>query len=153
VTGHSIQFDLAEIPKDAKIKSATLELTRSGKYRNPQNSDMNLYRITTPWDELSANWFGPNNDKNWTTPGGDAVGSDAQPFGSPYASNNDSGISGDDIPPKFDWDVTQLVSDWVSGKFPNYGMLIVTDGKTNLLHFASREDSNSTPTLKVKLSK
>jgi hypothetical protein len=147
-----ISFDVSSIPKDAKITSAILQLTTNTQIVvNPRGIPMNLYRITKPWDELSASWTMADSGTSWENPGGDAVGMDNTQLEEPYATNNDTG--GDNI--KFDWNITGLVSEWVSGKFPNHGLMIKTEDTSNRLHFFTREqkDVDLQPVLKVQFSK
>jgi hypothetical protein len=147
-----ISFDVSSIPKDAKITSAVLQLTTNAqRAANPKGAPMNLFRITKSWDEPSATWTMADSFTSWENPGGDAVGMDNAQLEEPYATNNETG--GDNI--KFDWDVTGLVSEWVSGKFPNHGLMIKTDDVSNGLHFYTKEqkDVELHPVLKVQFSK
>lgn len=128
---------------------------------------MGVFRITKPWDELSAHWFDATAGTPWTSPGGDAVGTTGEPLGEPgeqiwepYAENYDTGEQtegelAEGTPPKLSWDVTNLVTEWVTGKSPNYGLMVVTqDRNFNRLHFRTKEDTDGyPPILKIELAK
>jgi len=150
-----ICFDLSSIPKNAKILNATLELTSDTRNdrNNANGGEMNVYRVTKAWDEMGATWTAVDSSAHWENPGGDAVGTGGSQLDTPYATNSDTGEpSRNDV--KFRWDITNLVSEWVSGKFPNDGLLIRTEDKSNKLHFFTKEFPNKQvrPVLKVRFS-
>ncbi|MEM7235345.1 MAG: DNRLRE domain-containing protein [Planctomycetota bacterium] len=83
----------------------------------------------------------------WTHRLGDWVDARGREQGSkPYASTT---VEDDDKPKFVEWDVTELVSDWISGKSPNQGFFLRrVDGKGNFV-FGSREspDDRQRPAL------
>jgi hypothetical protein len=151
-----LYFDLSSIPKNAKITSAVLQLTAGYlSYTNPKGAEMGVYRVTKLWDEGAATWSKAESGTSWEHPGGDAVGTTGTLFEDPYATNDDTGESDGKKGPKLDWNITGLVSEWVSGKFPNYGLMIKTHDKSNCLHFCTKESTEpeSQPVLKIQFSK
>jgi hypothetical protein len=126
-----VLFDISSIPKGTKIKKATLELTVVLDGFNPSRLPMGIYRITEAWDELGASWFEASSGTFWSEPGGAALGVNGQLLDAPYATNTDTGEPINDIPAKLNWDVTSLITEWVSGKFPNHGLMVKTESGDN----------------------
>jgi len=98
-----VRFDLTEIPSDALIIQARLQL-------NPIGTDeisVTAYRITKSWDEMTATWDN---------------------MGQCYAEAYDT-IT---IPPEVVWysfwDVTSLVQSWVNGTYHNHGIMLRDSG-------------------------
>jgi hypothetical protein len=50
----------------------------------------------------------------------------------------------DDTPAAIEWDVTQLVREWVSGAYPNKGLMLRRVSGSGTFNFYSREHSNPT---------
>jgi len=97
-----IQFDLGDIPNDVEIVSASLSLFHHSN--SSLNSQYDLFRVTSDWDELGVTFN--------TAPTHEAIAS---------ASMVISDISTRVFR---SWDITSLVSGWISGAFENYGMWI-----------------------------
>lgn len=106
-----LQWDLSDIPPGVTVESAivTLNVILQG------GAPVNAHRITTAWDETTVT--------SGTFSGGYAAGVEATfPSGSPTTA-----------------DITALVQDWVSGDFPNHGILLERDGTNGNTVFASSE--------------
>lgn len=64
-----LRFGLADLPTDAMISSATLQLwQQSPASPNPPQA---IYRIKTPWHEDQASWNNRLTGTPWIFPGGD----------------------------------------------------------------------------------
>jgi hypothetical protein len=143
---HSLlQFDLGRIPHGATIQSAELAL-----YQNSNGAgggSVAVRRITDGWDEGSGNgstvpgvtWNNRKDGKAWTTPGGDLAAE-------AYASTTIPAGTTD----WFTWDITGLVSGWVSGRFKNNGLALVPESSGANAFFVSSDDTN--PALRPRLT-
>jgi CshA-type fibril repeat protein len=113
-----IRFDLSSIPSSATITSATFSLVKTGL--NNTSQTVNVHRITNDWTEGTGGCMGTNGVANWntrmtglswTTAGGDF---DATAIASVAVVGNAT----------YNWSVTSLVQDWVSGTYSNYGLIV-----------------------------
>ncbi len=122
-----IRFDLSSIAKDRKVHRALLRLYLI-QVPNPK-VEVLLYALARPWDE-TAMWASykaagrkPSPEHKWSTPGGDIDKTTDFGAGKPGLAER-AGARGGPFGHIVEFDVTRLVSDWVSGKRPNYGCLI-----------------------------
>lgn len=114
-----MQFDTLGIT--GRVNSATLNMFRYYKYKyNELYAD--VYRLTRPWDELEVTWensgggsfFHPDQVATTLLPGegaGDVYGKDWEHWDNVW----------------YQWDLTELVRQWLDGTHDNYGVLIKTD--------------------------
>ena len=98
-----VRFDLTSIPAGASIEDATLYLRLVNSCDiGERTHTATVYRTTSDWSSSSVTWN--------SRPG----------YGEAYGSAS--------IPSRtytwYSFDVTNLVSGWVGGSFPNYGMTI-----------------------------
>jgi hypothetical protein len=103
-TRHSfLKFDeVSSIPANAVVTSATLSLLQADDYGSI-DPPVSAWQMTSDWSSFNMNWF------NFSTPGGD--------FGTEVDSqfpNGDGQLT--------QFNVTQLVADWVDGSAANYGI-------------------------------
>ncbi len=136
-----LRFDLASIPANSEIISATLELYNttdacySGACAAPPVRRIKLYQVLKDWDEGNQAgspidapgkhgvtgddafdyYTGEGTDVPWTARGMEA-GSDYAAAETSYADVTDPGW--------YDWDVTALVRAWVRGEQPNFGFVL-----------------------------
>jgi hypothetical protein len=102
-----LSFDLASIPSGASIQEATLYLdfvTSCYYTGHSQPRTVTVYRASSSWSESSVTW----NNK----PG--------------YAEAHDSasvGVTSSALG-WYSFDVTDLVSGWMVGTYPNYGVVV-----------------------------
>jgi len=102
-----IKFDLSSISPGSTISSAKLKIYYSKwNDNNPSGRKLNLYRITSDWDEDMVTW---NNQPSYAT--------------QPTADSSVPSATG----VWMSWDVTDDVQDFVNGQATNYGWKI-TDG-------------------------
>ena len=145
-----LQFDLTGIPASVKVISAKLEL----KHLSTQTpGTASIHRLTRDWVEGTkagggqadgANWPSHDGTNSWTTAGGDF---EATPVLTKQVTSATHNLW-------VDWEIDTLVADWVSGKTPNYGLLIKSDGSLDKAKFASREatDPADAPKLTITYS-
>ncbi|MDJ0939562.1 MAG: DNRLRE domain-containing protein [Woeseiaceae bacterium] len=142
----ALQFDLASVPRHARIVSATLELYKLNSSNNAAGM-VNVHAINRSWEEGDSNgcscpgvtFDDRDSGLSWNSPGGDF---DAVPTASIAVDTaTDRWVS---------WDVTGLVQDWADGTRPNYGMMLTPGDATATSEFASSDYSD--PTLHPKLS-
>jgi hypothetical protein len=140
-----LQFNLGRIPHGAKVYSAQLAL-----YQNTTSTaggSVGVQRITRDWDEGAGNggtapgvtWNERDTGLAWTAPGGDFASED-------YASTTIPVGTRD----WFTWDITGLVSGWVSGTFPNQGLAIVPESTNAHAQFVSSDATD--PALRPRLT-
>ncbi|MBT8102972.1 MAG: DNRLRE domain-containing protein [Gammaproteobacteria bacterium] len=143
-----LEFDLSAIPASAEIISAKLELEQRA-IGTP--GAIGVHRVTRGWLEGTgkggiggadgATWLSYDGSTSWGQPGGDF---DSTLYA---ATTTTSGKNGQWVA----WDIRDLVDEWVSGQFPNYGLLLAGDGVADSAEFHSREglDPESAPKLTI----
>ncbi len=104
-----IEWDLSVIPVGVTITDATVTM-KSNKDNRHKVVTVNIYRVTTSWNELSVTW---NN-----VSGGDYDGSS---YGSIVADTNKALTTSSNI--------KSLVQEWINGT-NNYGVILIGDGAT-----------------------
>ena len=122
-----LHFDLSAIPQGSQLISARLELYQtnaSGFERYAIWPDM----LTKSWRELSVTWD--------SKPTATVVGSLSQLV--------------DLVAGLKSWDVVDIVDRWMSGKDPNYGLLLRGDGDTVGLHEFDARDAKNPPRLVIE---
>ncbi|UCH78668.1 MAG: DNRLRE domain-containing protein [Candidatus Coatesbacteria bacterium] len=128
-----IEFSLGSI-SGATIISAKLDLWIA--LPNPTNYNFGVYRVTASWSETSVTW---NNQPAHNATAYDTIRISGS-VGGPYT-----------------WDVKNLVQQWASGTYPNYGLMVKRvdmNNPTNWPYFCSSDHSNSSyrPRLTVEYS-
>ncbi len=110
-----LHFDLSPIPPGAAITQATLQLYVSGW----SGSDLTFgaYALLRNFDACQATWNHALSTNPWGLPGCNDTATDRRP--SPESSVTTSGIG-----LWYDFDLTAITQDWVSGNLPNYGILL-----------------------------
>jgi hypothetical protein len=113
-----LEFNTTKIPTDDWIMNAKVRLRVWHKTTDDQNSQepttdstgrvYGVYRITQPWGEYNVTW---GNQPNYTE---DHHATTAVPPGQ-------GGWEGPLL--YMDWDITDIVKDWLSGA-PNYGVMV-----------------------------
>ena len=132
-------FNLSSVPTGASITSAILTLEKVGG--DNKSDTIGVYALTRSWVEgnsianSGATWNTYDGTANWTTGGGDF-------YAIPYASATITGVNG----PK-NWDVTNLVQEWVDGTRINYGVMVrrnpEANGNRRIHNFSSREGTSA----------
>ncbi|UCF13321.1 MAG: DNRLRE domain-containing protein [Thermoplasmatales archaeon] len=130
-----IRFDISSIPQGTSIVYATLKLFYYAYLDTPPaGRDLNLYRITSDWDEMSVTW-------------------NTQPT---YASQPTTFST---VPPFtgvwMEWDVTSDIQDFISGSEVDYGWKITDEdywGGPDIpgTRWWSKESRDTIPYLEIK---
>jgi len=133
-----LRFKTDGIPSHAKVLAATLSLQRQSG--SGSNQLVSAHRINNQWDESSVTWNSRESGTTWNTAGGD--------FDSVPLSTTSVGPGNQ----RYEWSITPLVQDWVSGRQPNHGIaLIAAKAGQSGERFYTSDESNSDrrPTLSV----
>jgi hypothetical protein len=106
-------FDVSTIPAGATITQAKLAYN----FYNGAgiNAPINLYRVRT-------NWLG---GVSWSVTGGDWADKNGAAQGTVPFASVPANVNG-----WYEWDITPLVQGWVTGTWPNYGVLLKLDVST-----------------------
>ncbi len=139
-----IWFNLSAYNTSDKITSSILSLF----WYYPENSGRNqstiveIYRPLS-WDPDSVNWKNRSYGTPWTIPGGDWFDRNDAAYGSaPFASIT---FNASTLPDNryYNFNVTQLVQSYVSGKYNNTGFFLkAKDEYDNYIAFYSVDHSN-----------
>lgn len=133
-----LRFDLALLPSDAHIVTASLNLYLAA----PPKYDLRgeVHGLLRTWDEMTATWLLASSGAPWTRPGAQGIDSD---FMSWAADNQPIGIA----KRWYSFDVTDLVRIWVSDPVRNNGLMVMARGGESDSNveagFASREQTNA----------
>lgn len=148
-----LRFPVELLPEAGTVASAELTMRGNIDYGDEAPAEIHIYRIAEAWQERGATWLDRTLREAWQTPGGDAVGCNLRMPGAvgapePYASASVARLTpGGTV----QWDVTDLVGLWRSGRRENHGlMLALAPGASGNRSFCSREHAN--PALRPKLT-
>lgn len=103
-----LQYDLSKIPYKSQITSAKLRVYDCWHNDNGGNGTTNIARVTEEWDEGTLCWN--------LMPA--STGLYLKESVSPPGVGNWS-----------DWDITEMVREWVHLEQPNYGLMIVNNNE------------------------
>ena len=161
-----MHFDLASagIPATATVTNVTLVMTMSRTGPGALNDNIRLHRMTADWGEGSSfiatgrgassaagdatwihNFFGTS---NWTTPGGDFVGSPSANSVVPFSGMGTWSTAGM---------ITDVVS-WLNTPATNFGWLLRSDEATseasnrNVRRFNSKDVGSNPPQLTIEFT-
>ncbi len=149
-----IQFDLEVIPSNMYISQARLALYEFEEEYSEEPQTVAVHRITSPWTEGTGDnpyphdFYGPDGATwthaspgiPWNSPGGDF---DAKEYTVSIIPDY-TGVGW------IEWNLTELVGEWVSDVYPNYGLMLRTkDADWQGHRFLSSEAEN--PELRPKL--
>ncbi len=149
-----MQFDLSEYTSDSQISNAVLSLYwyyPAGKIRS-QDTVIEVYRPASDWNSDHVSWNKKDKGIAWKNPGGDWYDKNGILQGNtPYATIT---IKGSTLPDNryYELDVTDLVKEYVSGKYENTGFLIKARTESNnyiALYSSDWTNENQRPKLKV----
>jgi len=148
-------FNLSEYTNATEISSATLSLW----WYYPSTSRLNdtvieIYRPASAWNPSYVSWNKKNNGIAWNNSGGDWYDKNGVLQGStPYATLT---LKAGTLPNNAYCilDVTELVKEYVSGKYPNTGFLIkARNENNNYIAFYSSEYGNASRVPKLNVTK
>ena len=118
-----LQFKVEEVPAGTRIAKATVRLyaLEQGEYRD---NYFHISRLTERWEPRSTTWCKRTVSKSWSTHGGvwARKGQAAVLIPSKHGSiwHQATGSYKEWI----EWDVTQIVKDWVENGKPNFGIIV-----------------------------
>jgi len=133
-----LKFDLSAIAPSVRIINATLELYMNSPSDN--GGPVGVHQMTRTWNEGTgsggtapgATWNVSASGVPWTTPGGDF---NPVPVTVTNVTPYTAGWNG--------WDLTSLVSDWVSGVTSNHGLMLKMQVSGRAAYFHSSDYSNA----------
>jgi len=147
-----IQLDLSGYSSESKISKVLLSLC----WYYPANmrakdTIIEVYRPASAWNPDYVSWNTKNKGVTWTKAGGDWYDKNGALQGStPYATLT---IKGSVVPNSkyYDLDITDLVKEYVSGKYENTGLILKAKAESdNYIAFYSSKSENK-PSLTVTL--
>lgn len=112
-----LRFDLAALPANARVMTATLSLYQYGSlpdYALPMT--IAAHRILRPWDELTASWNQAAAGASWEKPGANGSADRELVPASSTRFNQRSGWAA--------LDITSLAQAWAADPGRNYGVLL-----------------------------
>jgi hypothetical protein len=116
-----IKFNLSSIPVGANIHSATLKLyCYDITYGDAGNAQ--CYRLTADWDPSQANWWQRDSNHKWGPKGGGQIDQTTD-----YGFGPNGIIAKTQVKDGGAWvefPVTKVIQHWLTGKYPNFGLLI-----------------------------
>jgi hypothetical protein len=145
-----LRFNVSSIPSTASVKSAQLMLYKKSGGGGSEGSSITAYPLTRAWLEGTgdgaktndgATWNTSDGVTAWTTAGGDYDAS----AGAPTASTDTNNIW-------ITWDVTNIVTNWVSGASANNGVILIPSASVPGQNYVSGDDTTqraNTPKLIV----
>ena len=150
-----ISFNLSEYT-GADINSATLSLFwyYPAGIARPEDTVIEVYRPASSWNESYVSWNKLEKGIAWSNAGGDWYDKNGVLQGStPYATIT---FKGNTLPDNryYELDVTDLVKEYVSGKYANTGFLIKARNESNnYIAFYSSDCRNENQIPKLSVTK
>ena len=136
----AIRFDLPEELDHATIEQAVLVLYCWSISGDPGGGSFEIYELTEPWDENTADWIHRDSSADWLFPGGT--------FAVPPVAT--AMIQSSAFYPEFD--LTDTVQDWVNQTRDNNGLLLVNPSPAETGIKASEYSEYGRPYLTIQYS-
>ncbi len=141
-----LRFDLSDIPPEAVVKAAVLQLkvVQSGT-TDQRQMEIGAYRVRRPWDASQATWQRPRAGESWGLAGCNDTSADrdAEPADTEVITRTGQTVV---------LSLTDLVQGWVAEPASNYGLVLRGGGtQSGVYALASSEWTNITerPALRV----
>lgn len=115
-------FDLSSVPADLDVATASFWLYVKSK--DDSGDPVNIHRIVVAWAENTVNWFTV----------GDAGEYDDTLVHASFVPNQDGFLS---------VDIAPLVRQWLTGKIPNNGIVLLSTSNKKESQYASRQEAAS----------
>jgi hypothetical protein len=132
------RFSLAaldSLPTESVFLSANLKLVFAPAPAAPVS--FHVHRVTSEWDEATADWDRRDLGVDWSTPGGDVDPEPLIEFTIEGGEVDTDSVSVP-LPPS-------LIEDWVSGVVANEGLLLIQQTPGSAVQFVSRGFGGSNP--------
>jgi len=147
-------FNISEYTNATEISNATLSLCwYYPASSRPNDTIVEIYRPASTWNPDYVSWNQKNNGVSWNTSGGDWYDKNGVLQGStPYASLT---IKASSLPNNTSCmlNVTDLVKEYVSGKYANNGFLIkARNENNNYIAFYSADCGNASRVPKLNIT-
>ena len=129
-----IRFDLPELPANARVTDARLDLYVKSRSNDSNSMDAKVYALRRPWQDVQATWNKATSAQSWAVAGANGIGSD----------RTDVLLDQERLDQASVWEhfnVTQAVSEWVGRQADNNGLVIKGGSGTGQVSydFASKE--------------
>lgn len=134
-------FDLSQVPFDATVLSAQLELYAAGW--SAENMGLDLFAVLREADLCQETWTNAAAGNPWGAPGCNGA--------TDRRLVRESGITTNSAPRWYAFDVTSLVAEWVSGALANRGMLLRGASATEAASFQFASSEYGTSALRPRL--
>jgi hypothetical protein len=142
-----LNFDMSEIPSNATISDATLNLYDRDDVASTENNTIQIFRSLRDWSGTQSTWNIYKTGSNWGTAGSGNSTTDYESTVLGFITRLSTDTAGwRDF--ELDTDVIQeMITD---GDYTNYGFLIKTQTENvyNIVNFDSSADTNK-PTLTI----
>jgi hypothetical protein len=122
-----LEFNMSFIPDGVTIQEAKLWLYRFTGSGSGQGH-ANIRRITRNWTELYSDWNNYDSGNNWVTAGGDY-----------HTKVYDWKTILITVNRWYDWNVTELISEWKDGTYTNYGLALETHWSSSWHQFRTSD--------------
>jgi len=119
-----LRFDLALIPSHASVKRAVLHLYATSR-SNPSPLRLSVAQVSRFWDPNQVTWMKTTASEAWAQPGARDAASDRSR--EIYAS-----ALVDSERRWTEWDITELVQQWVADPQGNHGLLMLAEGSVSV---------------------
>lgn len=126
-----IRFDVSDIPNNAVVTEASLDLRTNYHRDGTIPMVVNLYRLRRPWVESETTWMIPTTGDTWGSPGASGPG-DRDP--APFTS-----FTIDSINSTYVVELTSVVQGWVSNPGENFGIILTPLGVGHEFRFWSSD--------------
>jgi len=138
-----LRFDLSSLPAGANILSATMSVHVD--YRtNDFSLPVNLYSMFRPWDEMQATWISATNSVAWAVPGANG--------GSDRSTTATASATMSNIYTWYDFDVTDLVRQWVTNASNNKGVILKAGSGPSVAYGLRSSEYFANPNYRPKLT-
>ena len=131
-------FDLSGIPSEAIVNSAALSLYAYDVDAGIGGADITAHRLLEPWTEDGVTYDFSDGSTPWVWP------ANFEPVAESYTTFFKDSLGW------YTWDLTDLVIKWITGVYPNNGLVLQG---TSLIYWAAFHSSDySDPALHPKLT-
>jgi len=140
-----IHFDLSDLPADAHIVEASLNL-RTLTRSNGNTATAGVYLLNRSWLAEQATWLRATESQLWSVPGANASPDDRSSF--PYDT-----VEVNELQQWYEWNITAMVQDWLQNPESNNGIILNAFAVPKVQYnFASSEYNNpqARPKLKIR---